>query len=144
MTVEHSQTIHIEAPPETVWAVYTDVERWPEWTEAMKKIERLDEGPLKLGSTAHVEAAGAPASVFTVTEFTDGRSFTWETKARGVKGVAFHRLGPDGDGTKVTLGVQMSGIMATLLGPMIRSIARRNVRMEAEGLKRRCESQAAA
>jgi hypothetical protein len=88
-----------------------------------------------------MEAKGTPASVFTVTEYTPGRSFTWETTAQGVKGLAWHLVEAEGDGTGVTLGVRLSGLMATLFAPMIRSVARRNVRMEAEGLKRRCEGQ---
>jgi len=139
MTVKHEETILIDAPPEKVWSVYTDVERWPEWTPTMQKIERLEDGPLAAGSTARIEAKGGPPSVWTVTELTDGRSFTWESSARGVKLVAWHLIEPDGDGSKVTLGVRMTGLMATLLGPFLRSLAKRNVRTEAEGVKRRCE-----
>jgi uncharacterized protein YndB with AHSA1/START domain len=138
--VEHTETVLIEAPPEQVWAIYTDVERWPEWTASMKKIERLEDGPLSLGSCARVHGAGAPTSVFTVTEFTPGRSFAWETRTRGVRGLAWHIVEPAGEGTRATLGVRMTGLLATLLAPMIRSVVRRNVHMEAEGLKRRCES----
>ena len=142
MTVEHAETVRISAPPEKVWAVYTDVERWPEWTAVMKKIERLEDGPLALGSTARIEAKGGPPSVWTVTEFTGGRSFSWESKARGVKLVAWHVIEADGDESKVTLGARMSGTAATLLGPFLRSLAKRNVRAEAEGLKQRCEGSA--
>ena len=139
MTVEHEETVRVSASPEKVWAVYTDVERWPEWTPVMKKIERLEDGPLALGSTARIEAKGGPPSVWTVTEFTEGRSFTWESKARGVKLVAWHVIDADGEGSRVRLGVRMTGLMATLLGPFLRSMAKRNVKTEAEGLKQRCE-----
>jgi len=140
MTVEHEESIRIAAPPAKVWAVYSDVERWPEWTPVMRKIERLENGPLALGSTARIEAKGGPPSVWTVTEFTDGRSFTWESSARGVKLVAWHLIEADDGGSKVTLGARMTGLMATLLGPFLRSLAKRNVKTEAEGLKRRCEA----
>jgi carbon monoxide dehydrogenase subunit G len=139
MTVEHEETVRVDVPPDKVWAVYADVERWPEWTPVMQKIERLEDGPLALGSTARIEAKGGPPSVWTVTELTDGRSFTWEARARGVRLVAWHAIEADGDGSKVKLGVRMTGLMATLLGPFLRSVAKRNVSAEAEGLKRRCE-----
>jgi len=139
MAVEHEETIRIEAPPDAVWEVYADVERWPEWTPVMQKIERLEDGPLAPGSTTRIEAKGGPPSVWTVTELTDGRSFTWESSARGVNLVAWHVIEADGNGSKVTLGVRMSGLMATLLGLFLRSMAKRNVKTEAEGLKRRCE-----
>lgn len=139
MAVEHEEIVRIKAPPDRVWAVYTDVERWPEWTPVMQKIERLEDGPLALGSTARIEAQGGPPSVWTVTEFTVGRSFTWEAAARGVTLVAHHVIEADGDASSVRLGVRMSGLMATLLSPFLRSVAKRNVKTEAEGLKRRCE-----
>jgi uncharacterized membrane protein len=139
LAIEHSETVSIDAPPQKVWRVYTDVERWPEWT-AMQKIERLDDGPLTLGSTARIEATNSPTSVWTVTEFEEGKSFTWETSARGVKIVGWHRVDPEGDGSRASMGVRMSGLMATLLSPYLRGIAKRNVALEAEGLKRRCES----
>jgi len=136
MSVEHDETVFIDASPERVWAVYTDVERWSEWTPVMQKIERLEDGPLALGSTVRIEAKGGPPSAWTVTEFADGRSFTWEARARGVKLVAWHLIEADGDGSRVRLGVRMTGLMATLLAPFLRSVAKRNVKTEAEGLKR--------
>jgi carbon monoxide dehydrogenase subunit G len=142
MTVEHEESVRIGAPPERVWAVYTDVERWPEWTPAMRKIERLEDGPLALGSTARIEGRSGPASVWKVTEYTAGKSFTWETAARGIRIVGWHNVEADGDGSLASMGVRFSGgLLAKLMGSYLRSVARRNVGLEAEGLKRRCERQ---
>src|SRR5437899_3116394 len=113
------RTIHINAPPDAVWAVMTDVERWPEWTKSEKSVERLEDGPFVLGSTAKLRIRRAPATgVWRVTEFTEGRSFTWENASAGVHGVATHLIEPDGDGSKVTLSVTLSGLVATLLSPL--------------------------
>ena len=140
MAIHVERTVNIKAPPERVWAVMTDVERWPEWTESMKTVERLDSGEFGVGRRAKLRIRRSPsANVWTVTELIPGRSFTWETNAGGVKGVATHAIEPDGNGSKVTLTVDLSGIVATLSGPMIGGQSRKNVEMEAEGLKRRCE-----
>jgi uncharacterized protein YndB with AHSA1/START domain len=43
MPVAHraSRTVNIEAPPERVFAVLTDVERYPEWRPDVKQVSRL-------------------------------------------------------------------------------------------------------
>jgi carbon monoxide dehydrogenase subunit G len=145
MAIHIERTVNINAPPERVWAVMVDVERWPEWTESMKSVERLDSGEFGVGSKAKLRIRRSPnANVWTVTELAPNRSFTWETNSGGVKGMAAHVIDPDGNGSKVTLTVDLSGIVATLFGPMIGDQSRKNVEMEAEGLKRRSEEGASA
>src|SRR6266516_666434 len=106
MAMHIERSVDINAPPERVWAVMADVERWPEWTESMKSVERLDSGEFGVGSKAKLHI----------------------------------RRSPDGNVSKVTLTVDLSGIVATLFGPMIAGQSRKNVEMEAEGLKRWCEA----
>ena len=141
MAMHIERSVDINAPPERVWAVMADVERWPEWTESMKSVERLDSGEFGVGSKAKLHIRRSPnANVWTVTELTPNRSFSWETNSGGVKGVATHVIEQDGNGSKVTLTVDLSGIVSTLFGPMIAGQSRKNVEMEAEGLKRWCEA----
>ena len=145
MAIHIERTVNINAPPERVWAVMMDVERWPEWTKSMKSVERLDSGEFGVGSKGRLKIRRSPnANVWTVTELTPARSFSWETNSGGVKGVATHVIEPDGNSSKVTLTVDLSGIVATLFGPMIGGQSRKNVEMEAEGLKRRSEEDQAA
>jgi len=140
MPIHIERTVSINAPPERVFDVMVDVERWPEWTESIRSIERLDSGEFGVGSKAKLRIRRSPsANVWTVTEVTPNRSFTWETNSGGVKGIASHLIEPDGNGSKVTLTVDLSGIVATLFSPMIAGQSRKNVDMEAEGLKRRAE-----
>jgi carbon monoxide dehydrogenase subunit G len=134
MPIHVERTIEINAPPERVWGVMIDVERWPEWT-------RLDTGDFSVGSKAKLKIRRSPnANVWTVTELTPNRSFSWETNSGGVKGVATHIIEPAANGSKVTLTVDLSGIVATLFEWMIGPESRKNVDMEAEGLKRRSEA----
>jgi carbon monoxide dehydrogenase subunit G len=140
MAIHIERTLSISAPPERVWTIMTDVERWPEWTESMKSVERLDSEEFGVGSKAKLKIRRSPnANVWTVTELTPNRSFAWETNSGGVKGVAVHLIEPVGNGSKVTLIVDLSGIVATLFGWIIGPESRKNVDMEAEGLKRRSE-----
>jgi len=143
VAIHIERTIEISALPERVWTVMMDVERWPEWTESMKSVERLDGGDFGVGSKARLRIRRAPTSVYTVTELTPNRSFSWETKSAGIKGIATHIIEPDGNGSKVTLSVDLLGMLATLMSPIIRRPSEENVKLEAEGLKRRSEAPAA-
>ena len=140
MAIHIERSINVNTPPERVWAVLIDIERWPEWTESMKSVERLDSGEFGVGSKAKLKIRRSPsANVWTVTALTPNRSFTWETNSGGVKGVATHVIEPDGNGSKVMLTVDLSGPVAALFGWFVGTPSRQNVEMEAEGLKRRAE-----
>ena len=47
----HARSLNIAASPQAVWAVLVDVEHWPTWASQFERLERLEAGPLALGST---------------------------------------------------------------------------------------------
>ena len=98
MFVHVERTVNINAPPARVWAVMMDVERWPEWTKSVRGVQRLGGGPFGLGSEARLRVRGGPASVWRVTEFTEGQSFTWESDTAGVHSRASHVIDSEGEG----------------------------------------------
>ncbi len=53
-------TVEIQASPQTVWGVLREIKRWPEWTPTVTSIQRLDNGPLVVGSRARIRQPKLP------------------------------------------------------------------------------------
>ena len=70
------------ADPARLWAVLSDVERWPERIPTYEEVRRLDDGDLRVGSRAHVKQKGLAAGEWEVSELDEGQTFTWEPAAR--------------------------------------------------------------
>jgi uncharacterized membrane protein len=140
MKVEN--TIHIDAPAATVWAVTEDVERWPDWSPSVNALTRLDTGPFRLGSSARIAQPGLPEATWTVAEFARGERFSWETRVLGMRMIGSHVLVPERDGTTSVLAVEVHGLVARLLWPLTRPAMARAIAGENLGLKRRCEARA--
>jgi hypothetical protein len=136
----YEHTIHIDAPPATIWRVFTDVASWPSWTPTTLEAEVLDDAPFAVGKQARLKLKGGGSGLWAVTQCEPERYFAWENDYRGVHTIAGHRIEPDGAGANVTLSLEPSGLMFTLISPMIRRVAQENLPLEAEGLKRHCES----
>jgi uncharacterized protein YndB with AHSA1/START domain len=139
--VEYEVAIEIAAPPERVWAVLVDVERWPEWTSTMTGVRRLDRGPFGMGSAARVKQPRLPATAWRVTRFEPGRSFSWTARGPGMRTEAGHRLAPGSAGSvTVTLTIRQSGLLAAPLGWLMSRLTRRYLDTEGQSLKRLCET----
>lgn len=136
-----SRTIHIEAPPEKVWAAMVDVERWPGWASYMSSLRRQDDETFGMGSRVKVTPKALPGSVWTVTEFENGKSYTWETKlAPGVTMIGGHVVEPDGTATNATLWLEATGAVGTILSPILSLVFLRNTRLATQGLKKHCQA----
>ena len=133
--------VGIDAAPEAVWAALADVEHWPDWTSSMTLVRRLEDGPFGVGSTVRVRQPKLPPAVYTVTEYEPGRSFAWTATAPGMTTTGDHQVIARANGhCTVRLMLDQTGVLAPLAGLFAGRLARRYVTLEAEGLKRRCES----
>ena len=141
--MEQSATIDIAAPPARVWEVLSDVERWPEWTDTVRWVRRLDDGPLRTGTTAKISQPKIPTVDYVVTELVPGTSFTWVSGGGSAVTTARHVLEPlPGGGTRVTLAVDQAGWLGSFVGRFYRGLTDRYLAAEAAGLKRRSEEAA--
>src|SRR5437870_2629572 len=134
-------SLETTAPPATVWRVWSDVNRWPEWNPDMKE-SRLD-GPLKLGATGMINTKSGGKHDVVVTHFQDGRSFELESTALpGTKMAIRATIAPSGAGTRISQGFEPRGLLAPLLGPMMSGQILKTVNAVLDGLKRKVETAA--
>jgi hypothetical protein len=123
------------AAPDRMWAVLTDVERWPEWIEVYEEVRRSGSRELAAGDSAHVKQRGLAAGDWTVTELDAGRSFAWESTQPGVRIVGRHLVGgePDG-GSRLTLQLEMTGALSGVMGVLLGRRSRSYVDLECSRL----------
>jgi len=138
--VDFRISVDISAPPETVWAVISDAERWHEWTPSVRSIRLLDNGPLAVGTRALIRQPKFPPAVWTITAIEPGWSFTWTSGAPGMRVFAQHSIEPTAAGSRATLSLHYEGAIGRLLARWTRGITNRYLGYEAAGLKARSES----
>ena len=142
--MEYKISVDVGAPPDVVWAVMSDGERWHEWTASVTSVRRLDKGPLRIGSRALIRQPRFPPAVWKVTAIEPGRSFTWRSGMPLMWVYGQHSVEPLGAGTRATLALTYEGVLARLMGRLTRAITNRYLNMEASGLKQRSEENARA
>lgn len=138
MKLENTQ--HIDAPIDVVWALTEDVEGWPDTTPTMTSVERLDDGPLEVGSQARIKQPGQRARTWTVTRFEPGRLFAWSTKALGTHMEGSHHLSEADGGCVNRLELEITGATAGLVGRLLGGQLLKAITTENEGFKRAAES----
>lgn len=137
MRIENS--IEIAAPPDEVWGLTVDVEALPSMTPTMTRVERLDSGPMAIGSSARIKQPAQRSRVWTVTELDEQRRFAWSTRAMGMTMTGIHQLEATDQGTSNTLALELEGRLAPVLGPLMSRSMRRALAQENQGFKTAAE-----
>lgn len=104
--------ITVQAPPDTVWSVLTDIDRWPEWQAGVSSAAL--EGDLAAGATFRWKANGLGITS-TIQEFEPGRRIGWTGDSLGMRAIHIFALAPQDGGTRVTTEESLSGWLARIL-----------------------------
>ncbi len=152
MTIAVEIETQIARAPADVFAALVDVERYPEWLIAsgIVGVERLDPGPLAVGSRLRISASVAGQSALfegALTALEPGSKIA--LAGRDPQGVTIEldadlRDG-EGDGAGLTTGLRWSLRMGLPLRykvfeSMVAAQAKRAAALDLEALKRRLES----
>ena len=131
-------SIEIEAPASVVWDVFTDVERWSEWTASIERIVALDGPGIEVGKRFEIKQPRMPKLVWEVTEVEPGVSWTWRQKAPGSTAFATHEVTAiDAERTIVRQRIDQRGPIGVTVGVLTRRLTRRYLDLEAQGLRSR-------
>jgi uncharacterized membrane protein len=133
-------SIEIDAPPQLVWDVFSNVEAWPEWTASVTSLAGLDDSTLAVGRRFAIKQPGMQKLTWTVTEIDPGSSWVWVQRSPGVNVIARHYVTPrPGGGTLVRQELDQGGWLGTLVGRLMLKKTKRFLELEARGLKARSE-----
>lgn len=81
----------IDAPPERVYEILVDIQRWPDWDPGVTRTEPYAGRPLERGDRFYMNPGGYD-TVAQVLEAEPGRLIRWRGEGGGIVGVHSHRL----------------------------------------------------
>ena len=119
------------AEPSRLWAVVSDVEKWPDWIEVYEEVRRTRHGALAVGDSAHVKQKGLAAGDWTVTELEEGQVFAWQSRQPGVRITGRHVVSaePSG-GSRLTLQLEITGWLSGVVDALVGRKSRAYVDVE--------------
>src|SRR3954447_1156547 len=132
--------VDIDAPAAVVWGVFSDVERWPEWTASVTRLVALDGPGIAVGKRFEIKQPRMPKLIWEVTEVTPGTSWTCAQRSPGGATVARQEVVPESAGsTLVRQQIDQRGPIGGFVGLLMRRVTKRYLELEAAGLKARSE-----
>jgi hypothetical protein len=81
--------IEIAAPPDVVWEVLTDFNRWPSWNAAVKSMSAPE--PIEVGSVFRWKA-GPTTITSTIQRLEPPRLIAWSGRTMGIRAIDVFRL----------------------------------------------------
>lgn len=117
MTFEHTCSFEGPASVAGVWALWSDVSRWPEWDPSLESASCA--GPFAVGSSGVMEVKGQGSIGFVLVAVEERAGFTNETSVPGALIRFGHRVEPVGAGVRVSYDVVVEGPAAARLGPVV-------------------------
>ena len=136
---EFHNKIEIATNQSQIWNILIDFEKWPKWSDSFSSLQRLDDGPVGVGSRIRIKQPRLVPGNWTITEWNPENNFAWISKGGGATSLANHWIETDGDVCTFHQSMKISGFIGRPTAFLLRAIIRRYMDMEATGLKNRSE-----
>ncbi|MBL7119788.1 MAG: SRPBCC family protein [Dehalococcoidia bacterium] len=104
----------VDASVQEAWAASSNPEEWPLWVPSIKKVDKLSQGPLGVGSQLCVTVrAGISVKLhMTIAEFVPQERVVMEGRILGTRLTRYYTLEPKGQKTRLAAGGEASGPLA--------------------------------
>jgi len=137
-------SVFVAAPPHLVFGLWTDLDRWPEWIEGLKKVTDVT-GPLDQAGTRYVTWFGGMSGRNEVLEVERPRRIRTRLGSRLLRGVTEATFEPEDGGTRISQTFETEGLLPAIAARIF-SIGsyRGSFRGELETFKRIAELEARA
>lgn len=118
-------SVDIDASPEKIWIMLSNLEEWPRWAPKIKRVEIVSPGPLGVNSQLRIKVkAGVAVKLrMTITEFVPNERVVMRGRILGTRLTRHYILEPRADKTIVAVGGEASGCLAWLVGRSGRALS---------------------
>ena len=114
MTVAYyTFSVHVAAPPEQVFALWTSLDRMGEWVGGVTGVSDVS-GPVDQAGTTYVVHFGPMKSPTEILEVDPPRRFVTRFGSWVLRGRSSGTFEPDGDGTRVTQDFETIGLISAI------------------------------
>lgn len=110
---QYTLTTHVAAPPDHVFALWTDVGRMGEWVRGVTGVTDVS-GPLDQVGTTYVVHFGPMRSPTTVTDVERPRRFSTRFGTWLLRGRSTARFEPEHDGTRIVQTFETVGLIPAI------------------------------
>lgn len=108
-------SVHVAAPRERVFALWTDLERMREWVGGVTGVTDVSSPIDRVGTTYYVRFGRMAIPTGNV-EVDPPRRFATRFGNRLLRGRSSTTFEPDGDGTRVTQELETVGLISSIMG----------------------------
>ena len=111
----HQLTVHVAAPPDVVFELWTDLDRMQEWVGGVTNVTDVT-GPVGRVGTRYTVWFGRMASRTEVLEADPPRFLRTRFRSRLLGGETTATFEPEGDGTRIVQEFRTEGLVAAIAG----------------------------
>ncbi|MBT6120769.1 polyketide cyclase [bacterium] len=108
----HEVSQDTKASKETIWDIWKNVEKWPDWDKELEWVKI--NGEFKQGQTGKLKPKGGPVSKYQITSCVQFKEFSDSAKLPLATLVFDHWITPNNNGISITHKISIRGPLARI------------------------------